>query len=61
MVITRIGESGNCVDGGEWIDGIDGNGNLYACKNPKKWHKTGRHFPLMEELLKQMREEKKNE
>lgn len=52
MVITKIGER----NGEEWIDGMDAQGNLYACKNPKHWHKTGRYFPLMEKVLKQMKE-----
>lgn len=55
MVITKIGKRIN--RNGEWIDGIDAQGNLYACKNPKHWHKTGRYFPLMEKIFKQMRGE----
>lgn len=54
MVVTHNGKIG---DVGEWIDGIDAQGNLYACKNPKNWHKTGRYFPIVEELFKQMRGE----
>ena len=47
VVITHIGEDG-------FIDGMDAKGTLYASKNPQKWTKTGRHFPLVKLLLMQM-------
>lgn len=51
VVITHIGYDG-------FIDGMDAKGTLYASKNPQKWTKTGRHFPLVTQLLRQMRDEK---
>lgn len=51
VVITHIGYDG-------FIDGMDAKGTLYASKNPQKWTKTGRHFPLVTQLLRQMRGEK---
>ena len=51
IVITHIGYDG-------FIDGMDAKGALYASKNPQKWTKTGRHFPLVAQLLKQMGDEK---
>lgn len=50
VVVTYIGQDG-------FIDGMDGRGTQYAHKNPKKWAKTGRHFPEIAEVLKKMREE----
>ncbi len=47
VVITHIGQDG-------FIDGMDAKGTLYASKNPQKWTKTGRHFPLVKLLLAQM-------
>lgn len=51
VVITHIGYDG-------FIDGMDAKGTLYASKNPQKWTKTGRYFPLVTQLLRQMRDEK---
>ena len=48
VVVTYIGENG-------FIDGMDGKGTQYACKNPKRWTKTGRYFPEMADLLEKMR------
>lgn len=48
IVITHIGYDG-------FIDGMDAKGTLYASKNPQKWTKTGRCFPLVNQLLRQMR------
>lgn len=45
FVITRI------QDG--LISGFSADGNQFCDKNPKKWVKTGRHFPI-EDLLGQM-------
>ena len=53
VVVTRVGENG-------FIDGMDGKGTLYAEKNPNNWTKTGRYFPLVEELLKAMNGEQRN-
>lgn len=50
VVITHIGYDG-------FIDGMDAKGTLYASKNPQKWTKTGRYFPLVTQLLRQMRGE----
>ncbi len=47
VVITHIGQDG-------FIDGMDAKGTLYASKNPQKWTKTGRYFPLVEQLLREM-------
>ena len=51
VVITHIGYDG-------LIDGMDAKGTLYASKNPQKWTKTGRYFPLVIQLLRQMSGEK---
>ena len=51
VVITHIGYDG-------LIDGMDAKGTLYASKNPQKWTKTGRYFPLVTQLLRQMSGEK---
>jgi hypothetical protein len=50
VVITHIGQDG-------FIDGMDGKGTLYASKNPQKWTKTGRYFPLVNLLLMEIRGE----
>ena len=50
VVVTYIGQDG-------FIDGMDGRGTQYAHKNPKKWTKTGRHFPEIAEVLAKMKEE----
>lgn len=50
VVITYIGQDG-------FIDGMDGRGTQYAHKNPKKWTKTGRHFPEIATILEKMRGE----
>ena len=50
VVITHIGYDG-------FIDGMDAEGTLYASKNPQKWTKTGRYYPLVTQLLRQMRGE----
>ena len=50
VVVTYIGQDG-------FIDGMDGRGTQYAHKNPKKWTKTGRHFPEVATILEKMRGE----
>lgn len=50
VVITHIGDDG-------FVDGMDAYGCQYAHKNPTRWSKTGRSFPLVRTLLKQMRKE----
>ena len=47
VVVTYIGQDG-------FIDGMDGRGAQYVCKNPTKWTKTGRHFDI-EKILEDMR------
>lgn len=48
VVVTYIGDDG-------YIDGMDGRGTQYAHKNPKKWTKTGRHFPEIAAVLQKMK------
>lgn len=50
VVVTYIGDDG-------YVDGIDGKGTLYAHKNPKRWTKTGRHFPEIATVFKKIRGE----
>lgn len=50
VVVTYIGQDG-------FIDGMDGRGTQYAHKNPKKWTKTGKHFPEVAAVLEKMRED----
>ena len=48
FVVTRISDP-------EIISGIGKNGETFSMKDKKKWHKTGRSFPIVD-LLEKMRE-----
>ena len=45
FVITHIDERTG------YVDGMGLNGSMFASKDPRKWTKTGRYTPVVEELL----------
>ena len=52
FVVTSINDQDTIPD---TINGIGKNGETFSMKDKKKWHKTGRSFPIVD-LLEKMRE-----
>ena len=52
FVVTRINDPDTIPD---TISGIGKNGETFGMKDKKKWHKTGRTFPEVTDLLEKMR------